>query len=235
MLVRTFFPQPDAPLTVPYTVFREEVGLGNVWAIYSRGTTIEGRFRKPVTWPTPEQARAAGASPPRTALDRRLLPPPRTSAYFSTELPAFFDRSLEGFLVQHNVEISAVPIQQGGLWNTLLYFGPALLIIGFYLWMYRRAALGGGLGMGGMFGLGLSKARRYDADPANRVTFDDVAGIDEAEAELVEIVDFLKAPQKYTRLGGTAPKGVLLVAYGTSSSRHGTTRRRSSSLTRSMP
>jgi cell division protease FtsH len=60
-------------------------------------------------------------------------------------------------------------------------------------------------------GIGRSKARRYDADATNRVTFNDVAGIDEAENELVEIVDFLKSPDKYTRLGGTAPKGVLLI------------------------
>jgi ATP-dependent metalloprotease FtsH len=127
-------------------------------------------------------------------------------------LPAFFDRNLESFLIEHNVEISAVPIQQGGLWTTILYFGPALLLIGFYVWMYRRAAQGAGMGMGSMFGIGRSQAKRYDAaDAAHRVTFDDVAGIDEAEAELVEIVDFLKAPDKYTRLGGTAPKGVLLI------------------------
>jgi cell division protease FtsH len=213
LLVSVLFPPPDAPVTVPYTVFREEVAKGNVTAIYSRGTTVEGRFKAAVTWPTPEELKQAGQTPPRTALDRRLLPPPRTSVYFNTELPAFFDdRSLESFLIQHNVEISAVPIQQGGLWTTLLYFGPALLIIGFYVWLYRRAAQGGGMGMGGMFGIGRSKAKRYDAaDAANRVTFNDVAGIDEAEAELVEIVDFLKAPDKYTRLGGTAPKGVLLI------------------------
>ena len=212
LLVSYLFPQPNAPVTVPYTVFREEAGKGNVTAIYSRGTTIEGRFRAPVTWPTPEEVKQAGQTAPRTALDRRLLPPPRTSVYFNTELPAFFDRGLEAFLIQNKVEISAVPIQQGGLWNTLLLFAPALLIIAFYVWMYRRAAQGGGMGMGGMFGIGRSKARRYDtADAANRVTFNDVAGIDEAEAELVEIVDFLKAPDKYTRLGGSAPKGVLLI------------------------
>jgi cell division protease FtsH len=211
LLVSYLFP-PDAPVTVPYTVFREEVAKGNVSAIYSRGTTIQGRFNSAVTWPTPEEVKQAGQTPPRTALDRRLLPPPRTSAHFDTELPAFFDRGLETFLIQHNVEISAVPIQQGGLWNTLLLFAPALLIIAFYVWMYRRMAGQGGMGAGGMFGIGRSKAKRYDAaDPANRVTFNDVAGIDEAEAELVEIVDFLKAPDKYTRLGGTAPKGVLLI------------------------
>jgi cell division protease FtsH len=210
MLVSYLFPQPNAPVTVPYTVFRDQVGANNVFAIYSRGTTIEGRFHSPVTWPTPEEAKQAGQTPPRTAIDRRLLPPPRTSVYFNTELPAFFDRSLEAFLIQHDVEISAVPIQQGGFWTTLLYFAPALLIIGFYVWLYRRASQGG-MGMGGMLGIGRSKAKRYDADPANRVTFNDVAGIDEAENELVEIVDFLKAPDKYTRLGGTAPKGVLLI------------------------
>jgi len=64
---------------------------------------------------------------------------------------------------------------------------------------------------GGLMGIGKSKACRYDQEAATKVTFDDVAGIDEAENELVEIVDFLKAPEKYTRLGGTAPKGVLLV------------------------
>jgi cell division protease FtsH len=76
----------------------------------------------------------------------------------------------------------------------------------------RRMTQGAGLGGGaGMMGIGRSRARRYDKESDTRVTFDDVAGIEEAENELVEIVDFLKDPDKYTRLGGTAPKGVLLV------------------------
>ncbi|HYF17039.1 MAG TPA: ATP-dependent zinc metalloprotease FtsH [Ramlibacter sp.] len=212
LLMRFLFPG-EQPVTVPYTEFRQQVAADNVTALYSRGTTIEGRFKTAVTWPTPEEVKQAGQPAKPTQLDRRLLPPPRTSLYFDTELPAFHDRDLEAFLVRHNVEISAVPIQQGGLWTTLLYFGPALLIIAFYVWMYRRAAQGGMGGMGGgVFGIGKSKAKRYDTtDPAQRITFNDVAGIDEAEAELVEIVDFLKAPDKYTRLGGTAPKGVLLI------------------------
>jgi len=85
------------------------------------------------------------------------------------------------------------------------------LLILFFVWMYRRAAQGGGLGAGGIMGIGKSKARRYDQEETERVSFEDVAGIEEAENELVEIVDFLKDPKKYTRLGGTAPKGVLLV------------------------
>jgi cell division protease FtsH len=195
-------------------VFREQVAADNVSAIYSRGTTIEGRFKAEVTWPTPDQVkRATAQKQPRTALDRELLPAPRASLQFDTELPTFFDRNLEAFLIQHNVEIRAVPIQKSGLWSTVSYFAPALLLIGFYVWMYRRATQsGGGVGMGGLFGIGRSKARRFNpADPSQRVTFDDVAGIDDAKSELVEVVEFLKAPDKYTRLGGTAPKGVLLI------------------------
>jgi cell division protease FtsH len=139
-------------------------------------------------------------------------PKPRTASTFTTTLPAFVDQGLEQFLINNKVEISAVPIQSGSALGTLLFgFGPALLLIGFYVWLYRRAAQqGGGIG-GGLFGIGKSKARRYDQEQENRVTFNDVAGIDEAENELVEVVDFLKAPEKYTRLGGAAPKGVLLV------------------------
>ncbi len=207
LLVRYFLPGPDEPLTVPYTVFKEEVSKDNVAAIYSKGTSIEGRFIAPVTWPPKEEAKAA---PVPRGVPRPQ--PPRTSVTFTTELPAFVDAGLEEYLIDHDVEISAVPIREGSPWATLLLgFGPAILIIVFYVWAFRRAQQGGGMGMGGLMGIGRSKARRYDQEAAARVTFDDVAGIDEAENELVEIVDFLKWPQKYTRLGGTAPKGVLLV------------------------
>src|SRR4051812_16523004 len=82
-LMTLLFPR-DLPVTVPYTVFREEAGRDNVTAIYSPGTTIEGRFRAAVTWPTPEEAKQVGQTPRPNALDRRLLPPPRTSIYFTT-------------------------------------------------------------------------------------------------------------------------------------------------------
>ena len=138
--------------------------------------------------------------------------PPRTSVNFVTTLPAFVDPGLERFLIDNGVEISAEPIEEGGsALSTLLFgFGPALLLIGFYVWLFRRAAQRGGLG-GGLMGIGKSKARRFDQESDAKVTFDDVAGIDEAKNELVEIVDFLRDPPKYTRLGGTAPKGVLLI------------------------
>lgn len=206
LLMRLLFPDPDAPVTVPYTVFKEQVAKRNVKSIYSQGVSIEGRFAAPITWPLPgTEAAARQASAAREAA-------PKQADTFTTTLPAFVDPGLENFLIGHQVEISAVPIRTGGGWGTfLLGFGPAMLLIAFYVWIYRRAAQqGGGLG-GALMGIGKSKARRYDQDAQTKVTFGDVAGIDEAEAELVEIVDFLKAPEKYTRLGGTAPKGVLLV------------------------
>lgn len=206
----------DDPLMVPYTAFKAEAAKGNVEAIYSQGAGIEGRFKAPVTWPPLAQADSAqgvpSASPPRGANAARQAAEPRTSDTFATTLPAFVGPDLETFLIEHNVEISAIPIREGSGWGTLLLgFGPAVLIIAFYVWMYRRAAQQGGLGGGGLMGIGRSKARRYDQEAPSKVTFDDVAGIDEAENELVELVDFLKSPDKYTRLGGSAPKGVLLI------------------------
>jgi cell division protease FtsH len=207
LLMRFLFPDPDAPATVPYTVFKQQVEQRNVKSIYSQGVSIEGRFVAAVPWPP-----AGGENaPPRAARASAPAQAPRPHDTFNTTLPAFVDPGLEGFLIDHGVEISAVPIRTGSGWGTFfLGFGPALLLIAFYVWLYRRAQQGGGLG-GGLMGIGKSKARRYDQDAENRVTFGDVAGIDEAENELVEVVDFLKDPEKYTRLGGTAPKGVLLV------------------------
>jgi cell division protease FtsH len=203
-----------APVTVPYTLFKEEVGKGNVEAIYSRGETMTGRFRAAVTYPPPDDKAAANAKAPQPrepGLPRRAAP--RTGTTFETTVPSWVGPGLEQFLIEHNVEISAEPIAEGGgPLSTLLFgFGPALLLIAFYVWLFRRTAQqGGGFG-GGLLGIGKSRARRYDQESDTKVTFDDVAGIDEAENELVEIVDFLKDPPKYTRLGGTAPKGVLLV------------------------
>jgi len=205
--IRLLFPGPHEPVTIPYTIFKDQVATGNVLAIYSRGTSIEGRFKNAVTWPEHKEPPA----PPKPGIPTAL--PPRTGDTFTTELPAFVDPGLETFLINHKVEISAVPIREGGGWATfLLGFGPAILIIAFYVWMYRRMQQGGGgVGLGGIMGIGRSRARRYDQTSDAKVTFNDVAGIDEAENELVEIVDFLKSPAKYTRLGGTAPKGVLLI------------------------
>ena len=228
LLMRFLLPSPDAPVTVPYTFFKKEVANRNVEAIHSQGEIITGRFKVPVTYPPAAEKIAVPSGESKTASEKSAAPSgqsknatergatpggtPKTVSNFTTTLPSFVDPGLEAFLIENGVEISAKPIDdEGNALTTLLFgFGPALLFIGFYVWMFRRAAQQGG-GMGGLMGIGRSKARRYDQETDTKVTFDDVAGIDEAENELVEIVDFLRDPKKYTRLGGTAPKGVLLI------------------------
>lgn len=216
-IVRLLLPNPQEPTTVPYTFFKNQVGSGNVGAIYSEGETITGRFITPVAYPPAEDKSAASSDSGQTGGDRNRPTPkaaPAMTTHFTTILPAFVDQGLEAFLIKNGVEISAKPIQEQAspLLTLLFSFGPGLLFIGFYIWLFRRAAQqGGGLMGGGLMGIGKSKARRYDQERDTKVRFDDVAGIDEAENELVEIVDFLKDTKKYTRLGGTAPKGVLLV------------------------
>ncbi|HEX6066068.1 MAG TPA: ATP-dependent zinc metalloprotease FtsH [Longimicrobiales bacterium] len=199
IIIRLFFPSSEV-VKVPYTLFKAEVQNGNVEKIYSRGDDLTGRFRRPVVYP------------PKTDTTGQKS---RNVTDFSTTLPAFRDPGLETLLISKGTEISAEPLQRGNAWTALLFsFAPALLIIGLYVWLLRRASKQGGMGGmmgGGLMGMGKSTARRFDTATDSKVTFEDVAGIDEAENELVEIVDFLKDPKKYTRLGGTAPKGVLLV------------------------
>ena len=212
LLMRWLVPAGHEAITIPYTSFKEQVAAGNVEAIYSKGAGIEGRFEKPVTWPPPGKEDPASKAQREAPFGNFTSTGPRTSDTFMTTLPAFVGPGLEQFLIDRKVEISAIPIQASNSWATLLFgFGPAVLIIAFYGWLYRRAAQQGGGMAGALMGIGKSKARRYDQEANTKVTFEDVAGIDEAENELVEIVDFLKDPQKYTRLGGTAPKGVLLI------------------------
>lgn len=202
-LVKTFFPDRDAPVVIPYTVFKEEVQKDNVKQIYNKGEVITGVFTDTITYtpPTPETIQPA-------AKQEEL----KVHA-FTTIIPSFAEPGLESLLIGHGVEIRADPIMEepNPFLSLLSFFGPALLIIGFYVWMYRRARKQSGMGMGSMMGMGKSSAKRFDQEIDTKVSFDDVAGIDEAENELVEIVDFLKNPTKYTRLGGTAPKGVLLI------------------------
>lgn len=192
----------EEPVAVPYTLFKAEVERGNVQAVYGKGESISGSFVEPVMWPRDT-----------TTVDLRSKRPGQVE-HFTTVLPAFADTRLEELLLENKVEISAEPIVEdtNPIISFLYMFGPALLIIALYIWIFRRMRQGPmGGGLGGLTGLGKSSARRFDQESDKRVTFEDVAGIDDAEDELVEIVDFLKDPQKYTRLGGAAPKGVLLI------------------------
>ena len=213
-LGKYFFPGPEASVKIPYTLFKEEVKKGNVHEIFATGMSISGKFEKTVTIPPPGNEGEESDGETTSIFDNKK---PVEAKNFTTELPAFLDSGLESLLIQNGVVIRAQPLEEDSnpLFSFLILFGPALLIILFYVWIYRRAKKSGGMGgMGGMgsfMGIGSSKAKRFDKAKDKKVTFDDVAGIDEARNELVEVVDFLKNPKKYTRLGGSSPKGVLLV------------------------
>ncbi len=182
------FQAGQAPtVTLSYNAFLEQVSSGNVTSITSTGEAITGTTRR-------EVKDSSGTS----------------STKFQTQRPSFATDDLQKLLQEQNVTINAKdPNASAPLWETLLVsFGPTILLVLGFLYLARRAAA---LGAGGILGsFGQSRARLYDAERP-KVTFNDVAGIDEVTADLQEVVDFLREPQKYQRLGGTVPKGVLLI------------------------
>jgi cell division protease FtsH len=178
---------------VPFSpYFLKQVDAGKVRSISSKGDTIDGTFTQKLTFPQGSEK----ATP---------------TTLFETEVPTFWDdASLTQLLQSKAIEVNAKNPNPGSsiLANILLGFGPTLLFIGLFWFLARRAQAGGG-GLGGIGNFGRSQARRVDPTKI-RVTFADVAGIDEAKAELTEIVDFLKTPDRYVRLGARIPHGVLL-------------------------
>ena len=120
----------------------------------------------------------------------------------------YLDRGLVGDLIANGVKFDVKAREEGSLLMTLLVsWGPMLLLIG--VWVYFMRQMQGG-GKGGAFSFGKSKARMLD-ESTNQITFADVAGCDEAKEEVKEVVDFLKDPAKFQKLGGRIPRGLLLV------------------------
>src|SRR4051794_29650837 len=186
-LAAVLAPNENRQVTVPYSpYFLQQVSKENVKEISSTGEKVTGRFKKKVRFDG-------------TTTDR-----------FKTQVPTFADTDkLSALLQQHNVTIQAKPLDEGRgfLYTLLIGFGPTLLIVGLFVLLARRAAGAGGGGPLGAFGR--TRAKRVEGTQ-QRVTFEDVAGIEEAESELEEVVDFLKNSERYTRLGGRVPRGVLL-------------------------
>ena len=183
--------RPEERTRVPYEpFFVDQVRAGNVQEISSVEDTIQGELKKSASF-TPLGGKAV-------RVDK-----------FDTQVPAFVEtQELTRLLDENNVVTNAEPPDtgRGFLASLLLGFGPTILLVAIFIWLFRRAQ-----GAGGAIGqFGRSQARRVKPGEHERVSFEDVAGIDEAENELVEIVDFLKNPQRYQRLGARIPRGVLL-------------------------
>jgi len=176
----------ETRIRVPYSpFFLQQVRSGNVVTVTSTASELQGDF-------------ARSTKPPGTST---------SSTHFVTEIPSFANTNQLSRLLQRNgVVVNAKPLDSGGpLWQSLLFgFGPTIILLLLLFWIFRRMS-----GSRTAGALGRARARRYQPG-RETVTFADVAGIDEAKQELSEIVDFLRDPEKYRRLGGRIPRGVLL-------------------------
>jgi cell division protease FtsH len=159
-----------------------QIGASEIRAILKQEVSAEGQTNSPQNSPTSKEIISA-------------LRPPEVN-----------DPELIPLLREKGVDITGYIDTDGWLWSLLISAFPILLLIGFWLWTFKRYGQGAEA-----LQFGRNRAKIYNQNDEQKVTFADVAGVEEAEAELVEVVDFLKNPDKYQKLGGRIPKGVLLV------------------------
>ncbi len=197
ILVLAYQPSSQPRITVPYSYFTQQIQASNVASVTAQASTIQGTFRHAITYPAHSGTTSSGQKSTTTTL-------------FTTTRPTFADDHLLTALTNEGATVTAKPVSNGSSTLLTILGGilPTILLIGFSIWIVQRywGQLGQG---GGMLGMGQSKAQKYEAS-TQRTTFADVAGIDEAKDELEEVVDFLKHPDRYTRLGAQIPHGVLL-------------------------
>ncbi len=175
-------------LEVPYSTFYQQVEDNNVATAVIQNQDVTGNFKHAIT-----VTDSNGNSKTGTAYHFTLLPNG--------------DPKLTQLMIQHNVQIQAKPSSDNNLlFNILINFLPWILIIGIFFLIARRATQS----QQNIFSFGKSRAKMVLEDRPT-TTFADVAGVDEAKNDLVEVVEFLKTPQKFQRLGGKIPRGVLLV------------------------
>jgi cell division protease FtsH len=174
---------------IPYSEFLRQLDQGKVAEVRIEGQSIRGQFRQPTD-----------------VIDSEGRHRSRVQAFRSYLLPFDQDPDLRDRLLARDVRIVAAP-QKPSLWGLVSFWLPTLLLIGFFIWMMRRARDVDGTLISSFI---KSPAKRYERSNV-RVTFNDVADMEHAKQELQEIVEFLRNPERFQRLGGQIPKGVLLV------------------------
>jgi cell division protease FtsH len=207
-----FRPATQPEVDLPYSVFVSQVKAGNVAQVKITGDELSGTFVQPVLWPEPTSdaiTASVVSSPPAATAMSSITPTPVAKTYedFRTTFPQDVgDPTLISTLELHGVLVDVA--RPPSPWFTILLTNglPLLLLVALMVWVNRRAAQN----QAGIFGFGRSRARRYAGDrPA--VTFEDVAGADEAKTDLLEVVGFLRNPLKYHSIGAHIPRGILLV------------------------
>jgi cell division protease FtsH len=213
--VIAFWPQSQPSVELPYSDFLSQVRNNNVTSVTIQGSDISGDFKNPIqyTQPTQEGLATASVGTPQASPEASAVASPQPTQtpteyqYFKTIFPTDVgDPTLLSLLEAHGVTVN-VKAPSSPWFTILLTDGlPILLFIILIVWLGRRASQG----QSGVFNFGRSKARRHIKNLSD-VTFDDVAGADEAKEELKDVVDFLRNPGKYHSLGARIPRGVLLV------------------------
>jgi cell division protease FtsH len=196
-VVAFLVPHGEPTIQLSYSSFLQQVQAGNVQTVTINGQAVTGTLKKAI--PVPNVTPTAGPNGQSS--------PPPVSSSFSTVIPEQNDPTLLPLLVSKGVQINVVNTSGGSWVLTLLSSAlPLLLLVGLMIYMGRQVQQG----QQGALGFGRSRARVY-TEERPRVTFDDVAGEDEAKAELTEVVDFLKHPDRYHQVGARLPRGILLV------------------------
>ena len=212
-LLTLIFPQNRAT-RITYDRFRDSLEMGRVARVTLSRTTIEGEFRA-----ADSAGGAASKAQDTEAPVRRYLPFARVEEGPDLQFRVNRvenDEKLIPLLEEHNVTYRAKK-ESGLLGNLLIWLIPLFLLILFWRMMFRgmRSGMGKNSGSGGgpgnILNIGQNKAKQYIKDEKNDVTFKDVAGVDEAKEELSEMIQFLRDPEQFTRLGGKLPKGVILI------------------------